>query len=729
MRCLLAILFLLLPCRVWATAYVASVTGNWASTATWGGSGPPGNGDSVTINNGITVTIPVSTSVTVGTSPATGGTAAIACTSWTTTGTGTLVIYGSLTYRGPVEACGTGWVVEAGATIIHDSSVALSNAGAVVTPTGTWSSGSESVTLSSGTSVAVGQVVTGTGIAKGTQVFAISGTALTLSIPATASGSGATLSFYANVSYPWTYYFNCTTCIFQIEGTSGSPVTWGIAAGSGPAGEIGAYEGESYIKTFTTTYINASNIGSTISSWSFQDNLSNSGYTFEFNNSTCVYCAEMFIGAMAAGTTFEVNNSLITSVAGSTGESYKSLALGQTTGIPTDTSPVRQIENSVFLNGQLYVNCSALGTLPHITITGDVFTVSGAAATSVPPLGFSSTAACQFQSGEWANNLIWNNPSSGAGQSSYMPVGYRGATYFLTSNTGGTCPGTENTDYHPFEVSAYSSVANIQDTMIAEPLCTGTGGSEAGKLVTAYASGSAAWTEEWRNVILLPASEGTGYALSLFAIATAGCDGSTTFCPQTNLHNNTIYATNASGSQCGLGGLENTSQGVAAQYSGLNNNIFYLTSAGSGCYMGNTALIANAFQGAGNNWNWNVTGGVEYPGTSADYQNPSTPGTSDTNNTNPNFVDDTRNFQKFCSLHDSGATTWALCIADFAAFDSWATPANLIAYVRGGFQPENAATATAGGQPSGCSVCSTSTQVGAVPYVSTMPPVHSSGIF
>ena len=52
---------------------------------------------------------------------------------------------------------------------------------------------------------------------------------------------------------------------------------------------------------------------------------------------------------------------------------------------------------------------------------------------------------------------------------------------------------------------------------------------------------------------------------------------------------------------------------------------------------------------------------------------------------------------------------------DFANKVSGFTPAALIAYVQAGFVPQNAATATAGGQPSGTS-CNASTQVGAMPY-------------
>ena len=64
-----------------------------------------------------------------------------------------------------------------------------------VTQTGTTTSGNAAVTLSAATSgVYVGQAVTGTGIANGTTVSSLSGTALTLSAPATASGS-TSLSF------------------------------------------------------------------------------------------------------------------------------------------------------------------------------------------------------------------------------------------------------------------------------------------------------------------------------------------------------------------------------------------------------------------------------------------------------------------------------------------------------------------------------------------------------
>lgn len=67
-------------------SYTSTTTGNWSSTATWGGSGPPGSGDTATIATGTTVTV----------------NDARTCTSWTQQGTGVLAISGtgSLTATG-----------------------------------------------------------------------------------------------------------------------------------------------------------------------------------------------------------------------------------------------------------------------------------------------------------------------------------------------------------------------------------------------------------------------------------------------------------------------------------------------------------------------------------------------------------------------------------------------------------------------------------------------------
>lgn len=60
MRRLLAILWGVmalgawLATNSWGAAYTSTQTGNWSDTATWGGSGPPGNGDSATVLHAVT---------------------------------------------------------------------------------------------------------------------------------------------------------------------------------------------------------------------------------------------------------------------------------------------------------------------------------------------------------------------------------------------------------------------------------------------------------------------------------------------------------------------------------------------------------------------------------------------------------------------------------------------------------------------------------------------------
>ena len=72
---LMVVLFSLMPWQIFGAVGVASVSGNWSSTATWGGSAIPVAGTAVTINEGITVTVDINnavcTSLRIGTNTAT----------------------------------------------------------------------------------------------------------------------------------------------------------------------------------------------------------------------------------------------------------------------------------------------------------------------------------------------------------------------------------------------------------------------------------------------------------------------------------------------------------------------------------------------------------------------------------------------------------------------------------------------------------------------------------
>ena len=71
MRYCIALLAGTLP--LWAANYTTSGSGDWNASATWGGAGVPGNGDTATINGGYTVTIPAGYTATIGNSPSPNG--------------------------------------------------------------------------------------------------------------------------------------------------------------------------------------------------------------------------------------------------------------------------------------------------------------------------------------------------------------------------------------------------------------------------------------------------------------------------------------------------------------------------------------------------------------------------------------------------------------------------------------------------------------------------------
>jgi hypothetical protein len=111
----------------------------------------------------------------------------------------------SNTFNGGVAynpfAVPTGYALPAGsspATVLienagPDACVVLISA-AAESPTGTANAGSTALTVSSGTGIVVGQAVVGAGIAPGTTVAAVSGTAVTLSLATTAAVS-STVNF------------------------------------------------------------------------------------------------------------------------------------------------------------------------------------------------------------------------------------------------------------------------------------------------------------------------------------------------------------------------------------------------------------------------------------------------------------------------------------------------------------------------------------------------------
>jgi hypothetical protein len=110
----------------------SAASGNWHDPTTWGYSAgtcssgvtcpADAGGQNVTIGNGHTVTCESGQTCGVGTSPASDGTPrALTCTSGSS-GTGVLVVNGTLVYKGSVESCAADWTISAGATVRYDDS-------------------------------------------------------------------------------------------------------------------------------------------------------------------------------------------------------------------------------------------------------------------------------------------------------------------------------------------------------------------------------------------------------------------------------------------------------------------------------------------------------------------------------------------------------------------------------------------------------------------------------
>jgi len=214
-----------------------------------------------------------------------------------------------------------------------------------------------------------------------------------------------------------------------------------------------------------------------------------------------------------------------------------------------------------------------------------------------------------------------------------------------------------------------------------------------------------------KNSIFLAGADGKARSAPYNYSGMTPSDGVNVFCPLVTFENNTVAADSTAGdlSFCGVAG-----EGINAQvgeYKSVQDNIFFAVTSQQGCIMGFTHPFSDSVIAADYNWQYNLTGTLYYDQADGTYQN--TPGANDTV-ADPQFVDSSRNFIKFCQQFDASVTTYSDALAKFSTWgtdghDSRYDISDLIDYVTAGFVPTNSATATAG---------HTGGQVGAVAYVS-----------
>jgi hypothetical protein len=493
----------------------------------------------------------------------------------------------------------------------------------------------------------------------------------------------------SSTHYKFSFPSGCgTNCGLTINGTSGSHVTWNIISGSGFAGTIGAAVSSGDNGQMTASYVDFTSIGNA-STLAFQGTLHSAGATWSWDHVTLASgtVGAMDFGELADGTVFHIADSSLPMLTGS-GLSYRTLAIGDSVTIDTPTSyATREILRNYIDNGNVFFYCTT-NNLPHITVQGNFVYASGTAQNAAGT--FSVNGGCQAAAGEFANNIFYAYDTSGSSTADFWMGGTTARTYFLMSSTA-TCNSSHN--YHWINIA--QGVNSVIDTFLAEPECSDAQGG--GKVILSQGGvASNSYTVEIRNSIVLPANAGgspPGTAM-FFDDAGGTCNGSSTFCPTMNIHNNTILASNVL-DVCGFYGREST--GLAGVVSALKDNLGWLPSAGAGCKSGSSTSVANGIiTNADYNWWYNITSGRGYDdGHTADFSSPSPPGPHDTANSAPQFVDATRNFLKWCKTLNGADATWADCQAHFKAQTSGYTPSALIDYILGGFMPQNAAIGTA----------------------------------
>lgn len=111
---------LIVPRTTSVVDYTSAQSGDWNNSASWQEGGIPAAGDTATIADGHTITIPAGYTATVGTWPADDAQRP-AIQNASSSGTGVLVIKGTLVFRGSIRQANATWRAGAGAVIEHDS--------------------------------------------------------------------------------------------------------------------------------------------------------------------------------------------------------------------------------------------------------------------------------------------------------------------------------------------------------------------------------------------------------------------------------------------------------------------------------------------------------------------------------------------------------------------------------------------------------------------------------
>lgn len=724
------VILLLCASAAFANSCVLASTGNWR-TATWNTCGGtyPQSGDTASIANGFTVTIPASETDTVGTSPSSdSASSGIFCP--TTTGTGVLIVNGTLIYRGQVRPC-TDTAVGPDAVLTHDSSLssAATYTDIVIDGSDSTKATSAGAPFSTATTGLTFSITGGTGFTvQLVRVVSVSGAIATFSTSlGTVGSTGGTATRLTSYSWQQT-----NASVLRLNGTSGHRITIGKAAGSANTGQFwGGSNTATDSGNLVATYVNVSNCGVlnnnvNFSGWCFYTHQDTSS-TFTLNHVSITTSAP--IGWMPSATgVFTLDDVSITEslAAATSGNPQIGLSVGinGTNATAVKTSGTRRISGCYFHDAAIFWNVAPWtsaggGYLIGMTFSNNWLSYISSDDGAVQILE-NGAGTPMFALGEWTGNIFFTTAPGAASIHSpgwKSPGGILSDTYvmadeYLSYPTGGPIVDTTQTNAHPVLSQAIPTAIS---GFIFEPY----NGNTIGKtfLTSTSTTSGANFPMDIRNSIYLCGGgvNNIGWA---WVDPYQTTNGTSTFGPVVTFHHNTACGTSRgfSGEPSGVAGENNSGTVWAGQYQGVFSNITYTASVAAGVIEGNvnSSYAAGAFAGLWDyNWRFNGTGTFYRHAGTAAYT--TTPGTHDQSG-DPQFADSTRNFLKWCQTINGADSTWLGCQAHFAlrgtdSVDSRYAGADLITYVRAGFRPANSTVWTAGPQRE---------TVGAVPVYSSI---------
>jgi hypothetical protein len=614
-RLLTLSLLLLWPVLSWAgKACVSAASGNWDSPSSWKNCGGthPGDGDIVTLTNKSTITIPAGVTVTVGDSPSDdNGVPAVQCLS--PTGSGVLIVNGTLIWRGPVRQCAS-WVFGPGSTVTHDSSRAAKSA-----------------------------------------------------------------------SYSW-QTTNGNASILQINGTATSRVTMNKATGSANSGGFG--NGRSDGGQVRGTYFDVFDWGQ------FYPSLHSAGATFDISHCTLTRTGPLNVYELNPAATWSIDTCAI---ADPPNPSSYTIDFCQWGNCGALSSGKRNFSNNWMNSGQIKLS-GGVGVDIGLTFRNNVLKTPSAAYAPLAP----SANAPVFTGDHWKNNLIWfDRPSGFNNQYASIPSGTLSSTFVISTNRN--CAADQKALGGQVDnnlISATVPVSTVIDGWVWDTSC-----AYGAALINSVAHGTAPWTWEVRNNIVIPDASGRGITLSTYAMSAPCTQKGSNFCATSSIHHNTFVGNHEPNGTAGLASTENAA--FPGAYSAVRDNLVWQPALGYGTLISGPGSVSpGTYANVDYNWTWNIANGnarYKWFGSGA-YT--ATPGLHDKNG-DPRFADPTRRFSKWCKA--KGAVDLDSCFSKFKVesptYDPSFNVQSLLEFVRAGFKPSAQGISMAG---------STGSSVGAV---------------